>query len=63
MSVETIMELVNATQNYYESGVRTAASCRKTLVGGLAGGAVIGTSIYGFVSYFRRRRNERRNSD
>ena len=63
VSVETIMEFVDAAQNYYESGVRAAAACRNALVGGLAGGAVIGTSLYGLISYIRRRRNERRNSD
>ena len=56
--VDAIMELVNATQNYYEYGVRTAAACRKTLVGGLAGGAIIGVGIYGFISYIRKRRYE-----
>ena len=63
VSVETIMEFVDAAQNYYESGVRAAAACRNALVGGLAGGAVIGVSICGLISHFRRRRNERRNSD
>ena len=63
VSVETIMELVNATQNYYESGVRNSAARRNTLVVGLAGGTIIGVSIYGLASHIRKRRNERRNSD
>ena len=58
VSVETIMELVDAAQNYYEYGIRTAAACRKTLVGGLAGGAIIGVGIYGFISHIRKRRYE-----
>ena len=61
VSVETIMEFVDAAQNYYESGVRNAAARRNALVGGLAGGTIIGVSIYGLVSYIRRRRNQRRN--
>lgn len=61
VSVETIMEFVDAAQNYYESGVRAAAACRNALVGGLSGGAIIGASLYGLISYIRRRRNERRN--
>ena len=59
--VDAIMELVDATQNYYEYGVRTAAACRKTLVGGLAGGAIIGVGVCGFISYIRKRRYECRN--
>ncbi len=53
VSAETIMQLVDATQNYYESAIRA----RTYLFGGLAGGAIIGAGIYGLVSHIQKRRN------
>jgi len=53
VSAETLMQLVDATQNYYESAIRA----RTYLFGGLAGGAIIGAGIYGLVSHIRQRRN------
>lgn len=53
VSVETLMQLVDAAQNYYESAVRA----RAYLVAGLAGGAIIGAGIIGLLSHIRQRRN------
>lgn len=53
VSAETLMQLVDATQNYYESAIRA----RTYLFGGLAGGAIIGAGIYGLVSHIQKRRN------
>lgn len=44
----------------YKAAINTEISRRNALVGGLAGGTIIGVSIYGLVSYIRRRRIERR---
>jgi hypothetical protein len=53
VSAETLMQLMGAAQNYYESAIRA----RTYLFGGLAGGAIIGAGIYGLVSHIQKRRN------
>lgn len=53
VSAETLMQLVDAAQNYYESAVRA----RTYLVGGLVGGAIIGAGVISLVSHIRQRRN------
>lgn len=49
------MQLVDATQNYYESAIRA----RTYLFGGLAGGAAITVGMIGLVLYFRKHNREK----
>ena len=55
VSAETLMQLVDAAQNYYESAIRA----RTYLVGGLAGGAAITVGMIGLVLYFRKHNREK----
>ena len=55
VSAETLMQLVDATQNYYESAIRA----RTYLFGGLAGGAAITVGMIGLVLYFRKHNREK----
>lgn len=59
---KNVIQLVEAAQSLYERALRAEDACHTNLIGGLAGGAIIGASLYGLVSYIRRRRNERRNN-
>ena len=54
VSAETLMQLVGAAQNYYESSIRA----RTYLVGGLAGGAALTAGLIGLVLCFRKHHRE-----
>ena len=61
VSIESLEELTDATQNYYERAMGAEVVCRTNLIVGLAGGAALTTVIFGITSLVRRRRNQRRN--
>ena len=59
VSAETLMQLMDATQNYYEAAVRANTACLTTLVGGLASGTIISAGIIGICTGIRRLRNRK----
>lgn len=61
VSFESLEELLDATQNYYERAESAESKSRINFIAGLAGGAALTTSILGITSLVRRRKNQRRN--
>ncbi len=63
VSFESLEELVDATQDYYERAVSAESKSRANLIVGLIGGAAITAGTFGIFSLARRRRNQRRNGN
>ena len=60
VSFESLEELLDATQNYYERAVSAESKSRANLIIGLVIGAAF---TAGITSLARRRRNQRRNGN
>lgn len=52
--VESVVNLMNATQSYCVRALFAENACRNNLIVGLAGGAIIGAGIVSIVSLIRR---------
>ena len=63
VSFESLEELLDATQNYYERAVSAESKSRTNLIVGLVGGAAFIAGIFGITSLVRRRKNQRRNGN
>ena len=61
VSFESLEELVDATQDYYERAESADSTSRTNLIVGLVGGAAITAGTFEILSLARRRRNQRRN--
>lgn len=63
VSFESLEDLTDATQDYYERAMGAEVACRANLIAGFAGGAALTAIIFGITSLVRRRRNQRRNEN